>query len=392
MHYAIKGKRQIMQIYLDNGSTTYPKPESVKTWMLRGLIDFQGSAGRSHSGEIHNLERLIYETRVKIAHFFNFEHASHVIFTKNITEGINLVLKGYLKAGDHVLVSHLEHNAVMRPLHAIEGVKYTVIPMNQKGVLDLDALESLLKSAPQMIIINHASNVSGDIQDAESIGDLARKYHVPFLLDTAQTAGAIPVDMSLLKADILAFTGHKGLLGPQGIGGLLITPEMAKKIKPFICGGTSSFSDQFEQPTILPDKFESGTQNTLGILGLYGGLLHIEKETIEKIRSIEHSRINRLQCAIEKIEEIRLIGQANTKKRVGILGIDCIHQDNSEVAHRLNREFGIVTRVGLQCAPGAHQYYGTFPKGTIRFSVSSYTTEREIDVTISALLEIIKGR
>lgn len=381
-----------MQIYLDNGSTTYPKPESVKTWMLRGLIDFQGSAGRSHSGEIHNLERLIYETRVKIAHFFNFEHASHVIFTKNITEGINLVLNGYLKAGDHVLVSHLEHNAVMRPLHAIKGIKYTVIPMNQKGVLDLDALESLLKSAPQMIIINHASNVSGDIQDVESIGDLARKYHVPFLLDTAQTAGAIPVDVSLIKADILAFTGHKGLLGPQGIGGLLITPEMAKKIKPFICGGTSSFSDQFEQPTILPDKFESGTQNTLGILGLYGGLLHIEKETIEKIRSIEHSRISRLQFAIEKLEEIRLIGQTNARERVGILGIDCIHQDNSEVAHRLNSEFGIVTRVGLQCAPNAHHYYGTFPKGTIRFSVSSYTTEREIDETVSALLEIIKGR
>jgi cysteine desulfurase family protein len=378
--YAIKGKRQIMQIYLDNGSTTYPKPESVKTWMLRGLIDFQGSAGRSHSGEIHNLERLIYETRVKVAHFFNFDHASHVIFTKNITEGINLVLKGYLKAGDHVLVSHLEHNAVMRPLHDIKGIKYTVIPMNQKGELDLDALESLLKLAPQMIIINHASNVSGDIQDAESIGNLARKYHVPFLLDTAQTAGAIPVDNSLIKADILAFTGHKGLL------------ELAKKIKPFICGGTSSFSDQFEQPTMLPDKFESGTQNTLGILGLYGGLLHIESETIEQIRSIEYSRINRLQAAIEKMAEIRLIGQSNAIKRVGILGIDCILHDNSEVAHRLNKEFGIVTRVGLQCAPAAHQYYGTFPKGTIRFSVSSYTTERDVDVTVSALLEIIKGR
>lgn len=381
-----------MQIYLDNGSTSYPKPESVKAWMLRGLVDFQGSAGRSHSDEIHNLERLIYEARVKIAGFFNFEHASHVIFTKNITEGINLVLKGYLKAGDHVLVSHLEHNAVMRPLHDIQGLKYTIIPMDHNGVIDLDALETLLKTGPQMVVINHASNVSGEIQDAESVGMLARKYHVPFLLDTAQTAGAIPVDMSLIKADILAFTGHKSLLGPQGIGGLLITPEIAQKIKPFICGGTSSFSDQFEQPTILPDKFESGTQNTLGILGLYGGLLHIEKLTIEQIRTIEHSRINQLQRAIEQIDEVRIIGNTNSLERVGILGIDCRLQDNSQVAHRLNKDYGIVTRVGLQCAPAAHQYYGTFPKGSIRFSVSSYTTEQEIEQTVSALVEIIKGR
>lgn len=381
-----------MRIYLDNGSTSYPKPDSVKTWMLNGLNDFQGSVGRSHSEEIHNLERLIYETRVKIAHFFAFAHPSHVVFTKNITEGINLVLSGYLNPGDHVIISRLEHNAVMRPLHTIQGVKYTMLPTDTQGEVDFEALEALLKTSPKLIVVNHASNVSGDIQDVASIGALAQKYRIPFMLDTAQTAGSIPVDMATIHVDILAFTGHKGLLGPQGIGGLLIAPELAKKIRPFVCGGTSSFSDQFIQPSILPDKFESGTQNTLGILGLYGGLTHIESVTLEQIRAIEHTRISQLQAAVENMDGVRIIGHQNALRRVGILALDCLQQDNAEVAHRLNKSYGIVTRVGLQCAPAAHQFYGTFPRGTIRFSVSSFTTEKEIDETIIALSEIIKGR
>ena len=383
-----------MGIYLDNGATSFPKPQKVQEAILSALNDYKGSAGRSSATEIHTLERLVYDTRHLIATFFNFPYTDHVVFTKNITESLNLFLFGFLKQGDHVLISALEHNAVARPLEILKkyrDIKVITIACNAYGQMDLKALEHALKRCPALVIVNHASNVSGDIQDLTKIGRLTQQYKTTLLVDAAQTAGVVPIDMKTQFIDVLTFTGHKGLYGPQGIGGILMSPEIATKVAPLIYGGTGSLSEQLTQPAIMPDKFESGTMNSLGILGLKAGIEFVRDYGVEAIHIRESNLIKNLQNMLESEKNIQMIGNPDVKKRVGILAVNFMGKDNAIVAHELAKKYNIISRAGMQCAPMAHKSYGTYPLGTIRFSTSVFTTEAEIETTIQAIKKIIEA-
>lgn len=381
-----------MTIYLDNSATSFPKPSSVAKAISELLTKTSGSVGRSQSEQTHALERLIYDTRKSIANLFNFKHPDHVIFTKNITESINLLLCGFLNPGDHVVISSLEHNATVRPLEGLKrtrGITYEVVACNKEGVIDYLALERALKKNPKLLMVNHASNVSGDIQDITLIGELAKRYGVTYFVDAAQTAGVIRVDMENSNIDVLGFTGHKALLGPQGIGGLLIKPSLVSQISPFIMGGTGSHSEETDQPTLMPDKFEAGTLNGAGIVGLKAGLDYLKKLDLESVRQRECQLIGILQRHIERLPNVRIIGNKDAYKRVGILSVDFMDHDNAMIAHALNKNYGIVTRVGLHCSPLAHKSYETYPKGTVRFSTSLFNTEKDMETTVNALMDLL---
>ena len=381
-----------MTIYLDNSATSFPKPKQVGKAITDLLTKTGGSFGRSQSAQTHSLERTIYDTRKDIANFFNFKHPDHVVFTKNITESINLLLYGFLNAGDHVVISSLEHNATVRPLEGLcqtRGITYEVVPCNNEGIIDYLALERALKKIPKLLMVNHASNVSGDVQDITLIGELAKRYGVAYFVDAAQTAGVIPVDMQKSNIDVLGFTGHKALLGPQGIGGLLIHPNLAQKTNPFIMGGTGSRSEEINQPTLMPDKFESGTINGVGIVGLKAGMDYLKTLDLEDVHLRECQLIGILQRHLERLPNVRIIGNKDPYKRVGILSVDFMDKDNALIAHALSKNYGITTRVGLHCSPLAHKTYDTYPKGTVRFSTSLFNTEKDMETTVYALLDLL---
>lgn len=381
-----------MMVYLDNGATSFPKPKVVIDQIVEALHHGSGSLHRSQSRDALNLERSIYDARALIADFFNFSAIDHVVFTKNITESINIVLNGFLKDGDHVVTTTLEHNAVIRPLEylkANKNITYSVVPLDLAGNLDFEALKIELQARPKLMVATHASNVSGDIVDINRIGALCSEFEVPFLVDTAQSAGVIEVDFKASGATFLAFTGHKSLLGPQGIGGLLIKPGFSGQIEPFILGGTGSVSESPQQPEMMPDKFESGTQNTLGMLGLKAGIEYIRSIGLEQIKTRENSLIQKFQNAFENDSRVRIIGNLDTSKRVGIIAMDFLTLDNSTVVYELSKTFDISTRGGLHCAPLAHKAYGTYPRGTVRFSVSHFTKDDEIHYAIEAIQKIL---
>lgn len=383
-----------MGVYLDNASTSFPKPKEVVDAVFQALTLNYGSLHRTHSGDALALERAVYETRSLVASFFNFNAIDHVVFTKNITESINLLLLGFLREGDKVVTTSLEHNAVMRPLEFLrkeKGIAYNVVTLNELGDIDYRALEAQLAKKPKLMISTCASNVTGDLVDIAEIGRLCKKYEVAYLLDTAQVAGVMPIDMVQLGVSFLAFTGHKALRAPQGIGGLLINPKFKDDIFPLIYGGTGSLSSSLDQPICMPDRFESGTPNTPGILGLNAAIKYLNRIDLSDVRRHEILLMERFQDGLKAIRGIRTIGKENPGKRMGILSLDCDYHDNSEVANRLDKEYGVITRVGLHCAPMAHRAYGTFPKGTIRFSLSSETTEEEIDWTLKALKEVLES-
>lgn len=381
-----------MIVYLDNGATSFPKPKIVIDTIVEALHRGSGSLHRSQSKNALDLERSVYDARAVIADLFNFSAIDHVVFTKNITESINVVLSGFLSNGDHVVTTTLEHNAVIRPLEYLKrkkNVTYSVIPLNVEGQLDYDALKIELQTQPKLMIATHASNVSGDIVDINRIGVMCTELGIPFLVDTAQSAGVINVDFEASGATFLAFTGHKSLLGPQGIGGLLIKPGFSERVEPFILGGTGSVSESSQQPEMMPDKFESGTQNTLGILGLKAGIEYIGSVGLEYIKDKESGLIKRFQSAFENDPRVRIIGNSDANQRVGIVAMDFLTLDNSTVVYELSNTYNISTRGGLHCAPLAHKAYGTYPKGTVRFSVSHFTTDDEINYAIEAINKIL---
>lgn len=381
-----------MKVYLDNGATSFPKPKAVEEAVVRALTQFAGSLHRSQSGDALNLEREVYNTRLLLADFFGFNALDHVVFTKNITESINLVLNGFLREGDHVVITGLEHNAVLRPLEFLRkncGITYGVVKWQKNHGIDLDMLDKELSRKPRLMVATAASNVTGDLLEIEAIGGLCNKYDVPFLVDTAQAAGVIPMDFYKLNATFLAFTGHKSLLGPTGIGGVLIHPKYSDRVTPFILGGTGSLSDLLDQPDTMPDKFESGTQNIVGILGLKAALEDIQKVGLSAIREHEIKLTTELQNGLTAIRGVRLVGSHNPAKRTGIVTITTEGMDEALVVHELNTVYGIATRSGLHCAPLAHRTYGTYPRGAIRFSVSRYNTLDEIDYTVQSVYRIL---
>ena len=380
------------RVYADNAATSFPKPRDVSRAMCNYIDNIGGSVGRGTYESSYAAARVVYETRELLCKLFNFQYPLNVVFTANITESLNTIIKGFLKPGDGVIVSSMEHNAIMRPLgsKALSGIEVTRLQCEKDGTLPLEILEKNIRKNTKLVVMTHASNVCGTIMPVKEVGNICKKYGIHFVLDAAQSAGVLDIDFQELNLSALGFTGHKSLLGPQGTGGFLINKDFEKLITPLKEGGTGSFSDYEMQPEVLPDKFECGTLNTPGIFGLNAALKYIEGKGIKSIRSYEEKLSKEFLSKILNIDEISLSGIKNTTGRTSVFSINFTTIDNAEAAFMLDREFGIMTRVGLHCSPAAHKTLDTFPSGSVRFSFGSFNEIEEIDYVASSISKIIK--
>lgn len=382
-------------IYFDNPATSWPKPPQVKEAMNRFMEEVGANPGRS--GHFRSIEaaRIVFETREALSVLFHVKDSSRIVFTLNATESINLALKGLLKPGDHVITSSMEHNSVMRPLRDLEkkGIELSIVPCSKEGMLDSQEVEGKIQSNTKMVVLNHASNVTGTLLPIEEVGLIARKYNLLFLADAAQTAGSYPIDVDRDGIDLLAFTGHKSLYGPQGTGGLVIGERIKEKeMVPLKQGGTGSRSEFEEQPDFLPDCFESGTPNGVGLAGLLAGVQFVLEKGVEQIRQNEITLIEKLIKGLKEIPQVKLYGPENQGDRIATLSFNVAQLSPSDMASRLEKEFSILCRPGLHCAPAAHRTLGTFPEGTVRFGLSAFNTEAEIETAIQAVSQISKQR
>lgn len=380
-------------IYLDNASTSSPKAPTVATAMSDYITNRGININRGSYALAYDVEDIIYTTRQRLNTLFNGHDPSHVIFTQNVTMSLNMVIKGLLKAGDHVLVSSMEHNAVMRPLTQLlnKGITFDIIPCDKRGSIQLESMDSLIRPNTVAMIINHASNVCGTIQPLESIGSICKDHNLQFIVDAAQTAGVIPIDVKACHIDALCFTGHKGLLGPQGIGGIILTKEMAQTLTPLIAGGTGSFSHLETMPPHMPDAFEAGTLNLPGIIGLNEGLSYIESQGMENIHNHELALTQAFLEGLQSIDVVNIIGKQDIQDRTAIVSITIDSMDPASIAYELESTYHIMTRVGLHCAPRAHQTLGTYPEGTVRFSFGYANTHEDVVSALSALHRILKN-
>ena len=378
------------RIYLDNASTSFAKAEGVAEAVYHYMKDCGCNINRGGYDEAYQAEEIVLRTGQQLTELFHGPDCRNVVFTRNITESLNVLLKGFLKAGDHVLVSAMEHNAVMRPLTQLteQGVSFDRIPCGADGTLDVSAMDRLLRENTRAVVMLHASNVCGTLMPIETVGAFCHAHGLRFILDTAQTAGVFPIDMEAMHIDALAFTGHKGLLGPQGIGGFLLQPDMVPLLQPLIAGGTGSISHEEQMPPFMPDRFEAGTMNLPGIMGLHAALCWLERETIDAVRSHELELTERFLSGALDIPWLRVVGRRDISGRAGVVSLVPENADPALVADALGREYGIMVRVGLHCAPNAHKTLGTFPTGTIRFSFGRWNTPRQVDTALSALREL----
>jgi len=375
-------------IYLDNSATSHPKPPEVIQAMNDYMINVCANSGRSGHRLAISASRIIYNAREELAKLFNIDDPLQIVWTLNATESINIALQGILKPDDHVITSGMEHNSVMRPLRALEklGVHITVVKCSQNGEIDPSDIESAINKRTKMIAINHASNVIGTVQPAEEIGHIAKEYGLIFMLDTAQSAGAYTIDVQKLNADLLAFTGHKSLYGPVGTGGLYIRDGI--DLKPLKYGGTGSRSEEEYQPDFLPDKFESGTLNIVGIAGLGAGVRYVMNKGIENIRKEECKLTQKLIDGLSCIPKVKVYGDLDAEKRVGVVSFNIEGLSPSEVALYLEERFDILCRASLHCAPSAHKTIGTFPDGTVRLSLGIFNTDDDVNFVIDAVRKI----
>lgn len=381
-------------IYLDNAATSYPKPKEVGQAMMYFLEKVGANPGRSSHRLSIESGRILYQARESLAELFNVDDPLRIIFTLNVTEALNLALKGLLRPGDQVITSSMEHNSVMRPLRELEkrGVEVKVVPCSSQGVLDPVDLERAIKKNTKLIVLNHGSNVIGSLLPITVVGEMAKRHHILFLVDTAQTAGCYPLDIKKDNIDLLAFTGHKALYGPPGTGGLVIGERVnTKKLIPLKVGGTGSHSEFEEQPDFLPDIYESGTPNIVGLNGLKEGVRFVLAEGVDKIHQHEKNLIIRLIEGLKEIPEVTLYGGDYRKEQVAVVSFNLKDKWPSEVGMRLDEEYDIMCRVGLHCSPATHKTIGTFPRGTVRFSMSWFNTLEEVDQVIMAIREIAKS-
>lgn len=384
------------RIYLDNAATTYPKPREVADAVYAYMTQLGSNINRGCYGDAYSAEELVYETRQLLSDLFHGDDCRNVVFTKNVTEALNILLKGFLKPGDHVLVSSMEHNAVMRPLVQLEksGVSFTRIPCCADGALCLDAMENLLTNRTCAVVMTHASNVCGTIMPLEEVGKFCQNHGLKLIVDCAQTAGILPVDMESMHIDALAFTGHKGLLGPQGIGGFVLKEEMVPLLEPLLSGGTGSLSHTEEIPGFMPDRFEPGTPNLPGIMGLRAGLLWLRDTGLDTVRAHEAELTERFLAGLKPMEKsgwIRIVGKQTAHGRTGVVSIQTVGTELAHTAFLLDEQYGIQTRVGLHCAPSAHKTLGTFPEGTLRFSFGWFNTKEDVDAALRAMEEVCHG-
>ncbi len=379
-------------IYLDHAATSWPKPPEVSAAMHDFLERAGGNPGRSGHKLSIEAARVIFDTRDALADFFGVQDPTRVIFTLNATHALNLAIQGLLQPGQRVITGGMEHNAVMRPLRALQqrGVQVEVIPAESDGSLSPQKFAAALQTPARLVILNHASNVSGTIAPAEDIARLAHAAGAWVLVDAAQTAGSLPIHLPKMGADLLAFTGHKGLQGPPGTGGLVIADTFdTAQLSPLVRGGTGSRSEFETQPEDLPDRYESGTPNGVGIAGLKAGFDWVQQHGLQAIRAQEDELKQTLQQGLTRLAGVQVYGPTHPDQSVAIVSFTVQGKHVSEIGRRLDEEFDILCRVGLHCAPAAHRSLGTFPNGTVRLAIGPTTSPQDIASTLSAVERII---
>lgn len=379
-------------IYLDHAATSYPKPPEVLEAMRLFLQDAGGNPGRSGHALSMAAGRSVFETRQSLAELFGVGDPARVIFTPSITYSINLVLCGLLRPGDRVVTTAMEHNAVMRPLRALErrGVVVSVVPCRADGTMSRADLDARLLPRTKLVVICHASNVCGTLMPVEDFAPLVHRAGALLLVDAAQTAGAMPLDAGRMGIDFLAFTGHKGLLGPPGTGGLVLGDRVdARRLEPLIRGGTGSESESEEQPELLPDRFESGTANGPGIAGLGAGVKLLLARGVHNIRNHGRELCRALLAGLRAIPGVTVYGTGDPQRSVAVISFTAQGLSPSEIALRLEDEFGVLSRVGLHCAPAAHRTLGTYPQGTVRLAPGHDTTLADIGYVVEAVRRVV---
>lgn len=378
------------RIYLDNASTTFPKPPAVAKAVYSYMTEAGTNIGRGDYSSAYGVEDTVFETRELICDLLRGEDPSQVVFTRNVTESINLLLKGFLKPGDHVVVTSMEHNAVMRPLTQLtaRGITFSRAECSAEGELDPSEVERLITPRTKLVLTTHASNVCGTVTPIREIAKVCRAHGVRYAVDAAQTAGVMPINAKAWGIDAVCFTGHKGLLGPQGVGGIMFTEGFSKEVSALVAGGTGSSSNLEVMPPFMPDRLEAGTPNLPGIIGLGAGIEWISSKGIDAIREHELALTGRLMEGMAPLEEaglVRIVGKKVLAGRTGVLSIQTPRHELAQIAHALDSKHGIQVRVGLHCAPSAHKTLGTYPTGTIRFSMGWANTKKDVDQAIKAL-------
>lgn len=378
-------------IYFDNSSTSFPKAPNVGRAMGEFIENGAFNINRGSYEGAYEAGSAVLDTREMLKDLFNAPDSKNVVFTPSVTYSLNCFIKGFLKPNDHVLVTSVEHNAVMRPLVQMKelGLEFDVVPCDEEGSITADDFRKYIKENTKAIITTHASNVCGTIIPIEEIGALCKEKGLVYAVDTAQTAGILNIDMQKANIDFLAFTGHKGLLGPQGIGGFISSDKLEGLIYPIISGGTGSLSDSEEMPDFLPDRFESGTLNLPGIIGLHQALVYLKEAGIDNMRNEKMEITKYFLDKVKEIEGAKVAGKKTVEGRLGVVSIDFEGFDNSIVSFYLSSKYKIMTRVGMHCAPRAHQTLNTFPQGTVRFSFSHFNTKEEVDICIDAIKTIL---
>ena len=394
----------MQQIYLDNASTSFPKPREVSDAVYHYMTGVGSNIGRGGYASAYAAEEAVFAARQLLCDFFGGEDPKNVVFTKNITEALNVLLRGLLQSGDHVLVSAMEHNAVMRPLQLLghelaadeqpsDTITFSRVPCDREGNLELEYLPKLVRPNTKAIVMTHASNVCGTLLPLTEVGAFCKEHNLLLIVDSAQSAGLFPIHMQSLGIDVLAFTGHKGLLGPQGMGGFILREHMVERVLPLIVGGTGSLSHTERTPTFMPDKFEAGTLNLPGIMGLAAGVRWLHERGLDNIRNHELALTEQLLTGLLALEQrgfLRIVGRKDVKQRTSVVSIADTTLDIAMVAHKLAAEYGIATRVGLHCAPNAHKTLGTYPTGTLRFSMGWHNSAADIATALAALEEVLR--
>lgn len=379
-----------MEVYLDNSSTTFPKPKQVIDAMYNYMLKVGGNAGRGNYSNTLDSNRFLYNAREVICNFFGYDSPSNVIFTNNVTTSLNILIKGILQPGDHVITSSMEHNSVIRPLFFCKknlGIKLDILQANKNGFIDIDDFKNKITSKTKLVVITQASNVTGSIQDIHAIGEICNNLNVFFIVDSSQGAGVLDINMNTIKANAIAFTGHKSLLGPQGIGGFILDSKLNDSCSSIIHGGTGSLSYSLDQPDFLPDKFECGTLNLPGIVGLAEGINYINSIGLDKIYNHNNNLIKYLLDGLLNIKGFTVYGDSSCFNLTTCISINYKSLNCSELGYYLECN-GIKTRSGLHCAPLAHKTIGTYPDGTVRLSISYFTTIEELDYTLAILNKV----
>ncbi|SHE79921.1 cysteine desulfurase family protein [Desulforamulus putei DSM 12395] len=379
-------------IYFDSAATSWPKPPEVWQAMEQFIREVGASPGRAGHKQTVEANRIVDETRQLLADLFNVGDHQRIIFTLNATDSLNLAIKGLLRSGDHVITSSMEHNSVTRPLYTLEfyGVQVTKVQCDNQGNIDVNEIEKAIRANTRAIVMTHASNVTGTVMPVEEVGRIAARHRIHFVVDAAQTAGLLDIDVKKLNISILTFPGHKSLLGPQGTGGLYIREDV--QLRTLREGGTGSGSETPAQPDMLPEKYESGTLNAVGIAGLGAGVKFLRKVGLAKIREHELRLTRRFLEGAAQIKGLHIYGPEDMEKRVPVVSFRIDGYKAGQVGNLLDKEYNIACRAGLHCAPDAHRTLGTFEEKLVRFSFSYFNKPEEVDFALHALGKIAAER